>query len=244
MTRNMKPIWSRNLIIPAAAGFVVFLSSNAFADQYARYTGADVIRCAWPSGPESYQVNFTTMTGVAANGDLLKLHWYSFILGIIRVSTEGSVSINITTGASDYDSFGHSINANPRAGSCRDDRGLMPDLQFKPFDPAQAQAENQPAIQDAKAISAKLSAAQKSKAQASFKQAFELFQSGEFDAAVIGFKEGLAIDPANGLANYYLGECYARQDNDDLARIRYQRTVDLAPGTKEALLAQARLKKQ
>jgi Flp pilus assembly protein TadD len=70
-----------------------------------------------------------------------------------------------------------------------------------------------------------------------------LFQSGEFDAAIAGFKEGLAIDPANGIANYCLGKCYARQDQDDLARVRYQRAVDLAPGTKEALLAKARLAK-
>jgi Flp pilus assembly protein TadD len=114
----------------------------------------------------------------------------------------------------------------------------------QPIDPVQARIElTQPTPQEAKAISAKLSAAQKSKAQASFKQAFELFQAGQFDAAILGFEQGLAIDPGDGRANYYLGECLDRQDQDALAKLRYQRAVYLAPGTKEALLAQAWLAK-
>ena len=151
------------------------------------------------------------------------------------------ITTDVTTGKGELGLPNEKIKV---PASCRDDNGLIPNAHFKLPDPAQAQAENRPPVQEAKAISAKLSAAQKSKAQASFKQAFELFQSGQFDAAVIGFKAGLAIDPANGIANYYLGECYTRQGDDDLARIRYQRAVDLAPGTKEAFQAQARLAKQ
>jgi TolA-binding protein len=164
----------------------------------------------------------------------------------LRIDTDGPVTvaywttIDVTTGTG---KLGLPNTAAYDSESCRDDKGLIPNAHFKLPDPAEAQAENRPTPKEAKAISAKLSAAQKSGAQARFKQAFELFQSGQFDAAVIGFKEGLAIDPANGIANYYLGECYTRQGDDDLARVRYQRAVDLAPGTKEAFEAQAWLAK-
>ena len=39
-----------------------------------------------------------------------------------------------------------------------------------------------------------------------FDQAFALYQAGDFDSAKLGFERGLGIDPANGLANYYLGD--------------------------------------
>jgi tetratricopeptide (TPR) repeat protein len=245
----MKSKWSRALLVPATTALCVLLSSNAFADQY---KGPDLIRCDFPDSP--FQMDFTTMTSVSSHGDHVKLHWNGAILEIVSeealipTTAAGNVayrlSIDVTTGGLDVGLANSVEKAKPgSSGSCRDDKGLIPNAHFKPPDPAQAQAENQPPLPAAKAISAKLSAAQKTKAQTSFKQAFELFQGGEFDAAIAGFKEGLAIDPGSGLANYYLGECYARQQQDDLARIRYQRAVDLAPGTKEALLAKARLAK-
>ena len=234
----MKSMWLRTLLVPATTGLCVLLSSNAFADQY---KGEDIIRCS--AGQSPYQVDFTTMTGVSKDGDHLKLQWRGPIL---RMDTEGSAvaywtTIDVRTGTGE---LGLASTSFKDPTSCRDDNGLIPNARFTPPDPAQARAEDQPPVKEAKAISAKVSAAQKAKAQASFKQAFELFQAGEFEAAIVGFKEGLAIDPADGRANYYLGECYARQQQDDLARIRYQRAVDLAPGSKEAFLAQARLKKQ
>ncbi|MBI3013562.1 MAG: tetratricopeptide repeat protein [Candidatus Tectomicrobia bacterium] len=88
-----------------------------------------------------------------------------------------------------------------------------------------------------------LSASARDGATKLFNQAFELFKAGEFDAAVRGFTQGLEIDPANGVAHFYLAETYARQNKTALARTHYQRTVDFAPDSKEALLAQSRLKK-
>ena len=247
----MKSIRAGNLWILGVAGFFFALCSSAFADPYARYKGSDVIHC---SGEEPYQVDFSKMTGqeLLDGGVMLRLtlQWYGSKLQITRADSFGGsfggATIEITTGAGASSHFSERVETNPVLfdASCHDDAGLIPNAHFKLFDPAEGQAANQPPPPEAKAISAKLSAAQKSKAQASFKQAFELFQAGEFEAAIVGFKEGLAIDPADGRANYYLGECYAKNEQDDLARIRYRRAVDLAPGSKEAFLAQARLKKQ
>jgi tetratricopeptide (TPR) repeat protein len=221
------------------AALSLFLTGNAFADQY---RGEDVIRCDSPASP--YRVDFTTMTGASADGDHFKLEWRGTVL---RMDTDHPhaaaywIGTDVRTGKGE---IGLPNTSFTDPVECRDDRGLIPNAHFKPPDPAQAQAENQPPPQAAKAVSTKLSAAQKGKAQASFKRAFELFQAGELEAAIVGFKQGLAIDPGDGRANYYLGECYARQNQDDLARVRYQRAIDLAPGSKEAFLAQARLDKE
>lgn len=86
-----------------------------------------------------------------------------------------------------------------------------------------------------------LSAKDRAAAQKLFKQAFELFQSGEFDASVISFKKGLDIDPANAVAHFYLAETYARQKNPALARRHYELARDFGGNSKEAVLAESRL---
>jgi hypothetical protein len=93
----------------------------------------------------------------------------------------------------------------------------------------------------AKATSAKLAPAKRAEAQGIFKQAFDLFQSGEFASAARLFETGLAIDPGNPPANYYLGETYARMGDKDRAAVAYTRAAAIAPNTKEGSLATTRL---
>ena len=59
--------------------------------------------------------------------------------------------------------------------------------------------------------SAALGAEDKAKAQQLFATGFSLWQSGDFAAAELAFKQGLDIDPANAQANYYYGDCLARR---------------------------------
>jgi tripartite-type tricarboxylate transporter receptor subunit TctC len=94
-----------------------------------------------------------------------------------------------------------------------------------------------------RAKSAALSPADKAGAGELFKQAFELFQAGEFEAAALQFNKGLAIDPANGVAHFYLAETYERQQKTTQAREHYRRTIDFAPDSKEAAMAQTRIGK-
>ncbi len=108
---------------------------------------------------------------------------------------------------------------------------------FAMSDPAETARQ----LMEAKRASSKLSAQQRGQAQGMFKQAFEMFQAGEFAAAIARFKQGLAIDPANGVAHFYLGEALARAGGADIARREYKRTIDFAPQSKEALIAQSKL---
>lgn len=91
--------------------------------------------------------------------------------------------------------------------------------------------------------SARLAPAEREGARVLFDQAFSLFQAGDFESARIGFERGLGIDPANGPANYYLGELLVRRKDYDAARERFSRTLKLAPDSAEGLKAQAALGK-
>jgi len=139
---------------------------------------------------------------------------------------------------------GEVVEHVPFPKPCHDDHGLVPAPQYTDAGRAQIAAESRPSIDEAKAAAKKLTAVQKAQAKAKFVQAFDLYKAGDFDAAILGFKQGLDIDPSSGLANFYLGECYARANKDYLARVRWQRTIDLEPSSKEALQAQSRLAKQ
>ncbi len=107
---------------------------------------------------------------------------------------------------------------------------------------ASLQQKQQDILQKQEA-SCSLSPALKEKARERFSQGFELFQDGEFDAAVIRFKGGLELDPANARGNYYLAETYVRMHDVENAKKYYRYTVEFAPEIKEAALAQARLEK-
>ncbi|HEY5411556.1 MAG TPA: formylglycine-generating enzyme family protein, partial [Caulobacteraceae bacterium] len=83
---------------------------------------------------------------------------------------------------------------------------------------------------------------QKAQAAQLFFSAFTLWQSGDFASAKEGFTQGLAIDPANGMANYYMGDIRTRDGAKADAALYMDRAKTLAPGTPEALKATAALR--
>ena len=82
---------------------------------------------------------------------------------------------------------------------------------------------------------------QKGQAAGLFFTAFKLWQSGEFAAAELAFRQGLDIDPANAVANYYYGDCLQRRHDFKGARIHFQRAVTFGNGVAEGFKAQAAL---
>jgi tetratricopeptide (TPR) repeat protein len=92
-----------------------------------------------------------------------------------------------------------------------------------------------------RAISRRLSEADRARAQKLFASGFALWQGGSYDAARAGFERGLAIDPANGRANYYLGDTLLHQNDPAGARIRFQRARAFDPDSPEGLKAAAAL---
>lgn len=91
------------------------------------------------------------------------------------------------------------------------------------------------------ARSAALLPADKARAQSLFSTSFGLWQSGDFAAAEIGFRQGLDIDPTNALANFYYGDCLVRRKNKAEARIYLARAAAFGAATAEGLKAQAEL---
>ena len=106
--------------------------------------------------------------------------------------------------------------------------------------PAAASADK-PAIDRDRAVSRRLSEADRARAQKLFASAFSLWQAGSYDAARAGFERGLAIDPANGRANYYLGDTLLHQNDPAGARIRFQCARAFDPDSPEGLKAAAAL---
>jgi hypothetical protein len=72
-----------------------------------------------------------------------------------------------------------------------------------------------------------------------FATAFGLWQSGNFDAAALGFEKGLTIDPANAPANYYLGDCLEHEKHRKDAIEYFNRAAVLGAGSAEGLKAAA-----
>lgn len=62
-----------------------------------------------------------------------------------------------------------------------------------------------------------------------FMHAFKLFHSGDFDAAVILFKQGLELEPDSAHGHFFLTETYQRLDRRIPAREHYEHAVRLAP---------------
>jgi formylglycine-generating enzyme required for sulfatase activity len=92
------------------------------------------------------------------------------------------------------------------------------------------------------AQSAALPPERKFEAQGLFASSFTLWQSGDFNAASIGFERGLAIDPANGQANFYFGDILARRSENERAAEHYRRAVAFGGSAPEALRAEAALR--
>jgi formylglycine-generating enzyme required for sulfatase activity len=95
---------------------------------------------------------------------------------------------------------------------------------------------------DLRARSARLTADQRAQAQALFNSAFSLWQNEQFSAAEAGFRQGLDIDPANGVANFYLGDIMQRRNVNDEAAIYMAAAVAFAPSSAEGLRAQVALR--
>jgi hypothetical protein len=108
---------------------------------------------------------------------------------------------------------------------------------------ASNKAREQEDIDKKRQVSEQLSPELKAKAKEKFTQAFNLFKEGEFEAAVIRFKQGLELDPANGLGHFYMAETYARLNDTENAVIHYNYTVLLTPDIKEAAIAEVKLSK-
>ena len=97
-------------------------------------------------------------------------------------------------------------------------------------------------VTQAKAVSAKLNAAQRNDVKELFATAFNLLKADELQAGKTAFERALVIDPANALGHYYLAELLSKL-NDSGATLHYTLTKELAPDSKEAFLADARLAK-
>ncbi len=91
-------------------------------------------------------------------------------------------------------------------------------------------------------LTSALSESQRVRALSLFKKGFEFFQEGEFDAAVAQFNSGLSIDPGDPRAHYYLGECYSRLKEEKSAIRHWGLTIELGGDTREAALAEGRLR--
>lgn len=91
------------------------------------------------------------------------------------------------------------------------------------------------------ATSAALTPQQKAEAQRLLAQGYELLQAGQTEGAIVGFRKGLAIDPANGLGHFYLAEAYGALGRKGEARDHYRKVIEFAPASKEALVAEAKL---
>ncbi len=102
-------------------------------------------------------------------------------------------------------------------------------------------AELQDEIKSFKAVSVKLNASQRAKAQKYFKGAFDLLQSKEPGAAAIQFEKGLKIDPANVMAQYWVGEAYRLSGKNELSIVHYRYVQELDSKSKESALASDRL---
>jgi len=109
---------------------------------------------------------------------------------------------------------------------------------------AREQAAREVAAQTAadQAKSNALTPEQSAQAQKLFQQSFELLRSGDFQGAQRGFESGLAIDPANKIANFYLAETLLREGDATRARAFYNRVIALDPNSAEAAKANTALR--
>jgi formylglycine-generating enzyme required for sulfatase activity len=96
-------------------------------------------------------------------------------------------------------------------------------------------------LEVARARTQRLTASERTEAQAIFGSAFSVWQAGDYQSAEIGFRRGLEIDPANGAANFYMGDILRRRGDNAGARMRFSRTLLFAPNSAEALRAERAL---
>ena len=87
-----------------------------------------------------------------------------------------------------------------------------------------------------------LTPAQSEQARKLFNTGFTLWQSGDFESAELGFKDGLEIDPANAPANFYYADCLLKKKDKTGAKEYLAHAAALGAGTAEGLKARVQLK--
>jgi formylglycine-generating enzyme required for sulfatase activity len=107
---------------------------------------------------------------------------------------------------------------------------------------AQTAAVSTAEISAARAKSELLSPDQRDQAQDHFKDAFDLYQAGQFEPARWAFLSGLAIDPANAAAHFYMGETLSRLGDREAAVASYSKAMALDPNSDIARQAAAAIK--
>lgn len=75
-----------------------------------------------------------------------------------------------------------------------------------------------------------------------FANAFEVYREGNIEFAITEFRRGLAIDPANHIARFYLAELLQIFKQEDAAREEYYLVFLLAPISEKGQLARERLR--
>jgi tetratricopeptide (TPR) repeat protein len=65
--------------------------------------------------------------------------------------------------------------------------------------------------------------------ESSLGSALRLYYSGDYQGAVVAFKEVIANDPENAAAFYYLGYTYQEMGNYIAARAAFRKTYDINP---------------
>ncbi len=76
---------------------------------------------------------------------------------------------------------------------------------------------------------------QRGQAQDLFKEAFEQSRAGQFEAAKLLFESGLAIDPANVFANFFLAQTLQQLNDKSQASIFFNKVIALDPNSDSAL---------
>jgi hypothetical protein len=99
------------------------------------------------------------------------------------------------------------------------------------------------AASKANAVAAKLAPARRNEARSLFATAFDFAGGGNLDAAKIAFERGLAIDPSDGRAEYYLADTLVKMKQGNDALPHYATAMGLAPNAKQGIEAEAALRK-
>lgn len=89
--------------------------------------------------------------------------------------------------------------------------------------------------------SASLSEEDRGRALKFFSVGFELWRLGDCKSAILAFRDGLALDPANPQANFYLGECLSKLSARDEATQALKMAAIFGAGTPEGYKATALL---
>ncbi|HEY5046572.1 MAG TPA: SUMF1/EgtB/PvdO family nonheme iron enzyme [Rhizomicrobium sp.] len=107
---------------------------------------------------------------------------------------------------------------------------------------AQHQARGtDPRYRDLLARSRAMRPVERKQALALFDTGISLWKSGDFTSAAAAFRQGLDIDPANGPANYYLGDSLMRQGDQSGAAEYMSRAATLGGAGAEAFKAKTAL---